>query len=232
MQYPFDLGVNYIKEKNEYSVFCTTDYQEIYFKKIDENFNEICNENVILSSAGVYSFYSARLLYDKSKNYYSVLISHNREQIDCFDFINIQNCTNVFDVKSSLSSIFSTIPTSLILPTSILKQSTTTPTSLISPSTSILKEVTTIPTSVISSIPMLKEVSTASTLLKSSALFNKISTLIINSLGMSPKNIRAAIQILGLHRYDISLRDGAICREFGEVPREIRRQLLEGNCWR
>lgn len=59
-----------------------------------------------------------------------------------------------------------------------------------------------------------------------------VRTLIVNSLGMSPKNIRAAIQILGLHRYDISFRDGAICREFGEVPREIRRQLLEGNCWR
>ena len=59
-----------------------------------------------------------------------------------------------------------------------------------------------------------------------------VRTLIINSLGMSPKNIRAAIQILGLHRYDISFRDGTICREFGEVPREIRRQLLEGNCWR
>lgn len=33
-------------------------------------------------------------------------------------------------------------------------------------------------------------------------------------------------------RYDIGFRDGAIYRAFGELPREIRRQQLEGNCYR
>lgn len=54
-------------------------------------------------------------------------------------------------------------------------------------------------------------------------------TLIINSLGMSPKNVCVPIQILRMHWYDISFRYGAICRAFGELPREIRRQLLERN---
>lgn len=58
-----------------------------------------------------------------------------------------------------------------------------------------------------------------------------VRTLIINSLEMSPKNVWVAILILRMHRYHISFRCGAICRVFGELPREIRWQLLERNCY-
>lgn len=59
-----------------------------------------------------------------------------------------------------------------------------------------------------------------------------VRTLIINSLELSPKNVWVAILILRMHRYHITFRCGAICRAFGELPREIRWQLLERNCFR
>ena len=182
---PYKVGIKYIKERNEYSAFCSIKYDELYSIKSDESFSNICNSSVLLSTDGIYSFHSSSLLYVKSLNYYYALRSYtnNIKNIDAFDLLKIQTCNNFTAPKISSSipktsiistSIFTTMPTSSILSTSIINRLTTTSIS----STSIINKVTSMQKSLISTTSIMKEYSTTTnSLISSSSMIKKVSTI-------------------------------------------------------
>ena len=148
--YPLNMGVYYIKERNEYYAFCNIQNNvKYFFIRLDPNYNNKCNTIIDFSIPGVYNFYSTRLLYLKNQHFHYMLYSAKTND-DIFSSLKIEICNyttddiiineDIEDNSKLSSSIPITIPTTLISSTSIKKvvrtsEILTSKTSIISSST-------------------------------------------------------------------------------------------------
>jgi hypothetical protein len=105
----FNLGINYISEMQEYSVFCSVDYNEMNFIRLDKNYNiksrdsnnNRCYSSFHFTSPGVFNVKIAHLLFVKRKNDYYLLRSYESGSIFDFDLLNInQTCQNIINATS------------------------------------------------------------------------------------------------------------------------------------
>ncbi len=179
--YSINMDINYMSEKQEYSVFCNSgNYLEMDFVVLDKNYNikskdsnkNECYHSFSVSPEGVYNIKTYNIIYDKKSESYKVLraYNNNNDNSDVFDLINISgDCDGEVtagglktDSGETSEESSTTTPKTPTTSTSFQKADTTTPTTLISPTT-ILKEATTIPTTSISPTTILKEATTIPT---------------------------------------------------------------------
>ena len=201
--YPLNMGIEYIKERREYYIFCGIQSNvQYYIIRLDQNYNSKCNSTVVLSIPEIYSYYSTRLLYDKNQHFHYLLYSCAKNNNDYFDLLKIQNChylandTIINEDNEDTTKFSSSTPTSLTLSTSIMKEITTVPTTLIS-STSIKNLVRTLPTSIIkevTTIPISKGVTTIPTSIKK--LVTTIPTSLISSTSIIKETVTISTSLL------------------------------------
>ena len=198
----FNLGINYMSEIQEYSVFCSLNYNEMNFVRLDKNYkikskdinNNGCYTSFVFTSSGVFSVNNAHLLFVRTNNDYNLLRTYENGSSYTFDLLNItQTCQNIINATSinpnyeDTSETSSTSPKTPKLQTSIIKTVTTIPTSLIYP-TSIIKKATTIPTTILSPTSIIKKATTIPTTILSPTSIIKKATTIPTTI-LSPTSI-------------------------------------------
>ncbi|MBR3674476.1 MAG: hypothetical protein IKN65_09455, partial [Clostridia bacterium] len=202
--YSINMDINYMSEKREYSVFCSSgNYLGMDFMVLDKNYNiksknsnnNECYYSFSVSSNNVYSIETYSIIYDKNSDSYKVLRAYNNNDgnSDAFDLINISGDCNgeattgglKTDIGETSEESSTTTPKTPTTSTSFQKADTTIPTTLFSPTT-ILKQATTIPTTSISPTTIVKEATTIpTTSISKSTLLKEATTIPTTSISQT-----------------------------------------------
>ena len=217
--YSFNMGVEYIIDKQEYTAFCSSpSSNDISFIKFDNNFNikDIDNDNskcynfFSIPDSQCYTLHSSYLLYKKNDKKYNMFRSCFSNSGDILSLLNIsENCNKKIGINGLIDNneLNSTIP---LLPTTILTTQISiistlplTPTTIITSQISI-STLPLSPTTILTSQMSISTLPLSPTTLITSQISNIKSTTPNTEIKIESTELKAENQSTELKISDIS----------------------------
>ena len=201
-KYQLDTGVKYISDKQEYSVYCSSDSKKMNLITFDQNFNvkyldgnnNKCYKNFDLINDECNSLYSYNMLYVKNYQKFYVFRACYTNNEEVFTLLNVsETCNKEIEIEGLIINNNSTlISSSIIKSTSLLSSDLTIKSTLIIPSTSLK----------------------SSSIKKSTLLKSLISSKILKS--SIPEILDTKINISSLNPSSFSSKESTILNSFNE----------------